>query len=95
MKELNPILHQQLRLAIVSLLINVDFAEFNYLLEKTESTKGNLSVQISKLKEAGYIEVEKSFRGNYPLTTCRITGKGEQAFREYVKAIQSYFDSSS
>ncbi len=89
-KELNPILHNQLRLSIMSLLINVESGEFSWLLEKTDSTRGNLSVQISKLKEAGFIKVKKSFRNNYPLTTCRITKKGIDAFEKYVEAISSY-----
>lgn len=89
-KELDPILHSQLRLSIVSLLISVESAEFVFLLEKTGATKGNLSVQINKLKEAGYINVDKTFRNNYPLTTCKITRKGIDAFEKYVVAIQTY-----
>lgn len=89
-KDLDPVLHSQLRLSIVSLLMSVESAEFNFLLEETGSTKGNLSVQINKLKEAGYIEVKKAFRNNYPLTTCSITKKGVKAFEEYVEAISGY-----
>ena len=89
-KDLDPILHSQLRLAIMSVLIGVKEAEFSYLKEKTEATAGNLSVQISKLAEAEYISVKKSFRDNYPLTTCKITPKGIQAFEEYVANIKSY-----
>ena len=89
-KELDPILHSQLRLAIVSLLIDVESAEFNYLLEKTGASNGNLSIQLSKLKEKGYIEVKKSFRNNYPLTSCSITHKGFEAFNNYVSALGSY-----
>ncbi len=89
-KPLNPILHNQLRLAVVSLLINVESAEFKFLLENTRASRGNLSVQISKLKEAGYISVKKSFRNNYPLTTCRISAKGIQAFEKYVANITDY-----
>lgn len=89
-KELDPLLHNQLRLAVVSLLISVESAEFNFLLEKTNASRGNLSVQINKLKEAGYIEVKKSFRNNYPLTTCRITPIGIEAFEKYVEAISGY-----
>ena len=80
-KELDPVLHSQLRLAIVSLLIDVESAEFTWLLEKTGATNGNLSIQLSKLKEKGYIEVIKSFRNNYPQTTCSITRKGSEAFQ--------------
>lgn len=89
-KDLDPILHSQLRLAVMSILISVREAEFNFLKEKTEATAGNLSIQIQKLKDAGYIEVEKKFRDNYPLTICRITQSGTTAFREYVKALQEY-----
>ena len=89
-KDLDPILHNQLRLSIMSLLMNIESAEFTWLLEKTDSTRGNLSVQISKLKDAGFIKVKKSFRNNYPLTTCRITKKGIDAFEKYVEAISSY-----
>jgi len=89
-KELDPVLHSPLRLAIVSLLIEVESAEFNWLLEKTGATNGNLSVQLSKLKERGYIEVNKSFRNNYPLTSCSITPEGSEAFKNYVRALNSY-----
>jgi DNA-binding transcriptional ArsR family regulator len=89
-KELDPILHSRLRLAIVSLLISVKEAEFTFLKEKTNSTAGNLSVQINKLKEVGYIDVVKQFKDNYPLTTCKITPKGIDAFDVYVKNLQSY-----
>lgn len=89
-KELDPILHSQLRLAVMSLLIGVKEAEFTYIKEKTASTAGNLSVQITKLKEAGYVEVTKQFKDNYPLTICKITSQGITAFEAYVKALQSY-----
>ncbi|HET6990148.1 MAG TPA: transcriptional regulator [Bacteroidia bacterium] len=89
-KELDPVLHSQLRLAVMSVLISVKEAEFSFLKEKTESTAGNLSVQIQKLKDAGYIDVEKKFRDNYPLTICRITKNGVKAFEEYVAALQEY-----
>jgi DNA-binding MarR family transcriptional regulator len=89
-KELDPILHSQLRLGVISLLVSVKEAEFTYLKEETNSTAGNLSVQIQKLKEAGYIEVEKKFKDNYPQTICKITSMGVKAFEEYVKNIQQY-----
>jgi DNA-binding MarR family transcriptional regulator len=91
-KDLNPILHSQLRLAVVSILISVKEAEFTYLREKTNATAGNLSVQINKLKEAGYIDVSKSFKDNYPQTICKITPIGVTAFEEYVKDLQSYLN---
>jgi DNA-binding MarR family transcriptional regulator len=94
-EELDPVIHSQLRLAIMSVLISVESAEFNFLLEKTGATRGNMSVQITKLSEAGYIEVLKSFRKNYPLTTCRITPAGVEAFEKYVKALQGYLNINS
>ena len=86
--ELDPILHAQLRLAVMSLLISVREAEFTFLREKTQATAGNLSVQINKLKDAGYIEVIKRFKNNYPQTICKITPAGVTAFENYVKALQ-------
>ena len=88
--DLDPILHSQLRLAVISLLISVKEAEFTYLKEKTSATAGNLSVQIQKLKDAGYIDVVKQFKENYPQTICRITPIGVEAFEKYVKALQAY-----
>lgn len=93
-KELDPLLHSQLRLAIMSILISVKEAEFSFLRDKTEATSGNLSVQINKLFDAGYIQVNKTFRDNYPLTTCRITPKGIKAFEDYVDAIKQYISKS-
>lgn len=89
-KDLDPILHSQLRLAVISLLISVKEAEFTFIKEKTNATAGNLSVQVNKLKEAGYIEVVKQFKDNYPQTMCRITTAGITAFDEYVKSLQTY-----
>lgn len=89
-KELDPILHSQLRLAVMSLLISVKEAEFTFIREKTNATAGNLSVQIQKLKEAGYIDVIKQFKDNYPQTICKITPAGINAFELYVKNLQSY-----
>ena len=89
-KELDPILHSQLRLAVISLLIGVKEAEFTFIKEKTNATAGNVSVQINKLKEAGYIEVIKQFKDNYPQTICKITPAGITAFENYVQALQSY-----
>jgi len=89
-KALDPILHSQLRLAVMSILISTREAEFTFIREKTKATAGNLSVQINKLKEADYIEVTKQFNNNYPQTLCRITPKGIDAFEHYVQALQSY-----
>ena len=91
-KELDPILHSQLRLAVISLLISLKEAEFTFIREKTNSTAGNLSVQINKLKDAGYIDVLKQFKDNYPQTICKITPAGISAFEEYVKNLQTYLN---
>ena len=88
--ELDPLIHSQLRLAIMSILLSVDEADFVYLKEKTESTAGNLSVQLDKLAKAGYIVVTKSFKGKMPCTLCKITPQGIDAFEEYVEALKSY-----
>ena len=92
MKELNPLLHSQLRLAIMSILMNVDEADFVYLKEKTESTAGNLSVQPDKLSTAGYIAVNKGFVGKKPRTVCTITDIGRKAFEEYVDDLRQYLN---
>lgn len=92
MKELNPLLHSQLRLAVMSILMNVEEADFVYLREKTESTAGNLSVQLDKLSSAGYISVEKDFVGKKTRTTCQITEEGRKAFEEYVDALKQYIN---
>ncbi len=89
-KELNPLLHSELRLAVVSILIGVERADFVYLREQTGATAGNLSVQLDKLAKAGYIGIEKSFQGKKPRTVCRITEAGCDAFAEYVDALKSY-----
>jgi DNA-binding transcriptional ArsR family regulator len=90
--ELDPMLHSQLRLAVISLLVSVKEAEFTFLKEKTGATAGNLSVQLQKLKEAGYIEIIKQFKDNYPQTLCKITLKGVTAFEEYVKNLRQYLN---
>jgi DNA-binding transcriptional ArsR family regulator len=89
-RDLDPVLHSQVRLAVISVLMGVKSAEFSFLLECTKTTKGNLSFQLNKLNEAEYIEITKSFRGNYPLTTCKITDKGSDAFEAYVVSISDY-----
>ncbi|MDD2960680.1 MAG: transcriptional regulator [Muribaculaceae bacterium] len=90
MKELDPLLHSQLRLAVMSILMSLESAEFTYLRDKTESTAGNLSVQLDKLEKAGYITVTKSFVGRKPCTSCKVTAIGRVAFGEYVETIKTY-----
>lgn len=89
-KELDALLHSELRLAVMSILLGVESADFVYLREQTEATAGNLSVQLDKLAKAGYIVIEKSFRGKMPRTVCRITDAGRDAFAAYVEALRSY-----
>ncbi|MCK4661391.1 MAG: transcriptional regulator [Bacteroidales bacterium] len=89
-RKLNPILHSQLRLATISLLINVEEADFVFIQEKTGATAGNLSVQIDKLSKAGYITINKFFKGKKPKTVCKITKKGINAFEDYVKNLKNY-----
>ncbi len=90
LKALDPLLHSQIRLAIISILMGVEHAQFKYLQEKTETTAGNLSFQLKKLKKADYIKISKSFKNNYPLTTVCITAKGQKAFEEYVITMKEY-----
>ncbi len=89
-KELDPLLHSELRLAIMSLLIGVEQADFVYIKEQTKSSAGNLSVQLEKLSSAGYINIEKGFVGKKPRTTCSITKEGTEAFRQYVEILKEY-----
>jgi DNA-binding HxlR family transcriptional regulator len=90
LKDLDPILHSQLRLSIVSLLVGLEEAEFVYLKEKTNTSAGNLSLQLDKLQKAGYVSIKKGFKGKYPVTTCKLTTKGMKAFERYVATIKSY-----
>jgi len=90
-EPLDPIIHSQIRLAVLSILIAVRHADFNYLKETTGTTDGNLSTHLAKLEEAGYIQVKKAFRGKKPLTTCSLTEKGKSAFARYLRALESYF----
>lgn len=90
--SLDPLLHSELRLAVMSILISVEEADFVYLREKTGATSGNISVQIDKLQEAGYIEVRRGFSGRRTRTVCCITQAGIIAFSKYVEALQSYLN---
>lgn len=92
LKELNPIIHSQLRLAIMTLLVSVEEADFRYLKEHTNATSGNISVQLDKLSNAGYIQITKEFVGKKTRTTCRLTEEGKLAMEEYIKTLKSYLD---
>ena len=89
-KDLDPLLHSQLRLAIMSILISVKEADFNFLKEQTQATAGNLSVQIEKLQQANYIDVEKTYKGKKPQTICRVSDNGKNAFEQYVLNLKDY-----
>ena len=91
-KDLDPLLHSQLRLAIISMLVNSDKVEFTHIKEVTKATAGNISIQIKKLREAGYINVEKTFKNNYPKTMLSISGKGVKAFEAYVNDLRKYIN---
>ncbi len=93
-EKLNPLLHSQLRLAIMSLLVSVEKADFSFIKEKTEATSGNISVQIGKLEDAGYLNVKKTFKNKRPNTSYRITQKGVKAFEKYVDNLQQYLNVS-
>ena len=88
--RLDPLLHSELRLAVMSVLVGADEADFVYLRQQTGATAGNLSVQLDKLSAAGYITVEKGFQGKKPRTTCRVTDTGRAAFTAYVESLRSY-----
>ncbi|MDD4418818.1 MAG: winged helix-turn-helix domain-containing protein [Macellibacteroides fermentans] len=90
LKELNPLIHSQLRLAVMTLLLSVEEADFTYLKEKTDATAGNLSVQLDKLNNAGYIQVKKEFIGKKTRTSCKITELGKEALEEYIEALKDY-----
>jgi DNA-binding MarR family transcriptional regulator len=88
--QLDPVIHSRIRLAVLSILVSVKEASFSYLKETIETTDGNLSASLSRLEEAGYISIKKSFKGKKPLTTCSITEKGRAAFSDYLKALGTY-----
>lgn len=92
LKELNPLIHSQLRLAIMTLLVSVEEADFSYLKKKTNATSGNISVQLDKLSSAGYIKITKEFVGKKTRTTCRLTEEGKQAMEEYIENLKSYLN---
>lgn len=92
LKSLDPLLHSELRLGVMSILLGVEEADFVFLRQETGATAGNLSVQLDKLQKAGYIAVEKTFRGKMPCTLCHITEEGIRAFENYVEALRSYIE---
>lgn len=91
-KELDSLLHSPLRLAVMLILIGVESADFVYIKQQTGATSGNLSVQLDKLQSAGYISIEKGYKGKKPCTTCRVTQEGLSAFEKYVEALKGYIN---
>lgn len=91
-EQLDPVIHSRIRLAVLSILISVKEASFNYLKETIGTTDGNLSASLSKLEETRYISIKKAFKGKKPLTTCSVTEKGRNAFSAYLKALETYID---
>ncbi len=89
-KNLDPLLHSQLRLAVMSFLVANGDTDFKQLQNETGATPGNLSIQLRKLEEAGYIQIEKTFKNNYQRTVVKITSKGLNAFEQYVDTLQQY-----
>jgi len=92
MKELDPLLHNQLRLSIMALLAQNESVTFSYIVDKTGASRGNVSVQLTNLEEAGYIEVQKTFVGKKPQTSASITTSGMQAMQQYTEALKSYLN---
>ena len=90
--ELDRVIHEPARLMLVALLSSVESADFLFLLKESRLTRGNLSVQLSRLEEAGYLEMEKTFRGKIPHTEYRLTKKGKSAFNQYRKSLGSILE---
>ncbi|MBS3806797.1 MAG: transcriptional regulator [Bacteroidales bacterium] len=91
-KDLDPLIHSQLRLAIISMLVSSEKVEFTHIKEETKAAAGNISIQLKKLQEAGYVDIEKTFKNNYPKTMISITEKGAKAFESYVNSIKKYIN---
>jgi len=94
-EPLDPVIHSQVRLAVLSILVSVKRAEFGTLKKLTETTDGNLSTHLSKLEEAGYITIRKTFQNKKPLTDCSLTDRGRTAFAQYLKTLESYLPKGS
>ena len=88
--ELDRLIHEPARLLIVTILSTVESADFLFLQRETELTKGNLSAHLSKLEEAGYVNIQKTFKGKLPLTVCKLTETGQQAFDGYRQQMQDF-----
>jgi DNA-binding transcriptional ArsR family regulator len=93
--ELDRLIHEPARLLIVTILSTVESADFLFLQRETELTKGNLSAHLSKLEEAGYVKIEKTFKGKLPLTVCKLTEAGQQAFDGYRRQMQNFIEKTT
>ncbi|MFA7116808.1 MAG: transcriptional regulator [Bacteroidales bacterium] len=91
LNKLNPLLHSELRLGIMSILVGIESSDFTYIKKETQATSGNISVQLDKLVKANYITITKTFKGRKPCTTCAITKEGHQAFMKYFETLKTYF----
>ncbi len=92
--QVDRVIHEPARLMIVAILYAVECADFLFLLRETGLTKGNLSSHLARLEEAGYVAIEKTFRGKVPQTTCRLTEPGRAAFRDYRERIKCAIDTA-
>jgi DNA-binding MarR family transcriptional regulator len=92
---LDRLIHEPARLLILTILSSVASADFLYLQLETGLTKGNLSAHLSKLEEAGYIQIAKTFKGKFPLTICKLTSAGQKALKTYRQQLQSFMDKTS
>jgi DNA-binding transcriptional ArsR family regulator len=93
--ELDRLIHEPARLLIVTILSTVESADFLFLQRETGLTKGNLSAHLSKLEEAGYVKIQKTFKGKLPLTICKLTGAGSKAVTQYRQQLQDFMQKTS
>ena len=95
LSELDRLLHEPARMMITTILFSTEEADFLYLLNATGLTRGNLSTHLARLEEAGYVEIEKTYKGKLPLTVCRLTAAGQKAFKAYRRQLQDLVQSTS
>lgn len=93
--EVDRLIHEPARLLIVTILASVASADFLFLQRETGLTKGNLSAHLSKLEEARYVKIEKTFKGKLPLTVCKLTAAGQKAFTQYRQQLQDFMDKTA
>jgi DNA-binding MarR family transcriptional regulator len=93
--DMDRLIHEPARLLIVTILSTVESADFLFLQRETELTKGNLSAHLSKLEEAGYVKIQKTFKGKLPLTVCKLTADGRKAFAQYRQQLQEFIQKTA